>query len=70
MLTNETYDNLRIWAQLILPIGTFLAAIMTIWAVPHADQVMATFSALDVLAGAIVTVAKAKWDKEHGDAGE
>lgn len=62
-MTNETYDSLRIVSQLILPIGTFVSGVMTVWGVPYADQVMATFAALDVLAGTIVTVAKARWDR-------
>ena len=64
-MSNRTYDILRIFAQLILPLGTFISGVMSIWEVPAADQVMATFAALDVLAGAIVTVAKAQWDRGH-----
>lgn len=64
-MSNKTYDTLRILSQLILPIGTFVSGVMTIWHAPGAEQVMATFAALDVLAGAIVTVAKAQWDRSH-----
>lgn len=66
-MTNQTYDSLRIVSQLILPIGTFISGVMTVWGVPYADQVMATFAALDVLAGTAVTIAKAQWDRRsHG----
>lgn len=64
-MSNKTYDNLKTCALLILPIGTFVSGVMTIWHAPGAEQVMATFAALDVLAGAIVTVAKAQWDRSH-----
>lgn len=64
-MSNKTYDTLRIFAQLILPIGTFVSGVMTIWGAPAAEQVMATFAALDVLAGAVVTIAKQRWDREH-----
>ena len=63
MMTNKTYDYLRIISQLILPIGTFVSGVMSIWGVPHADQIMATFAALDVLSGTAVTIAKAQWDR-------
>ena len=66
-MTNQTYDSLRIVSQLILPIGTFISGVMAVWGVPYADQVMATFAALDVLAGTAVTIAKAQWDRRsHG----
>lgn len=66
-MTNQTYDSLRIVSQLILPIGTFISGVMSVWGVPYADQVMATFAALDVLAGTAVTIAKAQWDRRsHG----
>lgn len=66
-MSNRTYDTLRIFAQLILPLGTLISGLMTIWELPYAEQLMASFSALDVFAGAIVTIAKAQWDKEHAD---
>lgn len=56
-MSNATYDKLKIIALLVLPIGTFLSTICGIWGIPYADQIQQTFIALDVLVGAIVTVA-------------
>ena len=50
-------------ALLIIPVGTFLETLFQIWGVPGAEQIQQTFIALDVLAGAIVSVAKMRYDK-------
>ena len=69
-LTNKQYDTLKMIALLVLPIGTFISTFLAIWGLPAAEQVQQTFIALDVLCGALVTGLKARWDKEHGDAGK
>lgn len=66
MLTNKTYDTLKIVALLVLPIGTFVATVCGIWGLPYADQLQQTFVAMDVLCGAIVTLAKARYDEANG----
>ena len=51
----KTYDRLKFIALLILPVGTFLSTFCGIWfSEAVADQIMQTFAALDVLAGAVV----------------
>ena len=67
-MSNRTYDALKVIALLVLPIGTFISTCLSIWNVPHAEQVMATFAALDVLCGAVVSVAKGIYDR--GRSGE
>lgn len=64
-MSNKTYDALKVAALLILPIGTFISTFFNIWGLPAAEQLQQTFIALDVLAGAIVTIAKAKYDGGH-----
>ena len=62
-MSNKTYDTLKHLALLILPLGTFISTVCGIWGIPYADQIQQTFIALDVLCGAVVTIAKAQWDK-------
>lgn len=59
---SKNYDMLKTIALLILPIGTFLSTFCGIWGIPHGEQIMQTFAALDVLAGAFVTVSKREYD--------
>ena len=66
MMSNKTYDTLKLIARLVLPIGTFLSTFFSIWGIPYGEQIQQTFIALDVLCGALVTIAKAKYDKERG----
>lgn len=62
-MSNKTYDTLKTIALLVLPIGTFISTILNIWGLPYAEQVQQSFIALDVLCGAVVTIAKAQYDK-------
>jgi len=63
MMSNKTYDTLKVIALLVLPIGTLISAFCNIWSIPYGDQIMQTFAALDVFCGALVTIAKAQYDK-------
>lgn len=67
MMSNKAYDTLKIAALLVLPIGTFISTLLDIWGLPGAQQVQATFVALDVFAGVVVSIAKAEYDKEHAN---
>ena len=67
MMSNKTYDTLKHIALLILPIGTFVSTFFGIWGIPYADQIQQTFIALDVLAGAVVTIAKAQYDRSRSN---
>ena len=64
-MSNKTYDTLKMIALLVLPIGTFLSQFFDIWGLPHGAEIQATFVALDVFAGALVTIAKSVYDKEN-----
>ena len=67
-MSDQTYDTIKIIALLILPLGTFVSTILSIWQVPYSEQVMASFAALDVLAGVVVSIAKARYDsRRDGD---
>ena len=67
-MSNKTYDTLKIIALLILPIGTFVSTFLNIWGLNYAEQIQQTFIALDVFCGAVVTIAKAQYDKRNGAA--
>ena len=64
-MTDRTYDILKICALLVLPIGTFVATVCSIWNLPHTDEIQATFVAADVLMGAIVTIANEMWKRSR-----
>lgn len=64
-MSNKTYDILKVVALLVLPIGTFISTCLSIWNIPHGEQIMATFAALDVLCGAVVSIAKMLWENEN-----
>lgn len=68
MMSNKTYDILKVIALLVLPIGTFVSTFFEIWGIPGAEQIQQTFIALDVLCGALVTISKQIYDKrqQHG----
>ena len=57
MMTNKTYDTLKLIALLIMPAGTCIAAILTAWGLPYGEQITATCAALDVFLGVVVKIA-------------
>lgn len=62
-MSNNTYDALKLIAQIILPaIGTCFV-IASIWGVPHADQIVGTITALDTLLGTMLGVSSMKYKK-------
>jgi len=66
MMSNKTYDTLKTIALLVLPLGTFVSTIFDIWGVQYSQQIQQSFIALDVLCGAVVTIAKARYDAQNG----
>ena len=66
----ETYDNLKFLALIILPVGTFISTFFNIWEIGYAEQIQATFVALDVLVGAIVTISNNAYKKSLEDKSE
>ena len=61
---SKVYDILKLIALLALPLGTFISTFFGIWGIPHGEQIMQTFAALDVFVGALVTASKVAYDKE------
>lgn len=59
------YDRIKAIALLIVPILTLATTLVNIWGVPHADLWAATFAALDVFVGAVVTVAKQIYERKE-----
>lgn len=66
-MTNKMYDTIKTIALLLVPVLTLATTLVNIWGVPHADLWAATFAAIDVFAGAVVTVAKKLHDERHKD---
>lgn len=62
---HETYDKLKFLALLVVPLGTFISTLLNIWGLPFADQIMASFAALDLFIGAVVVASKKAYDKQQ-----
>ena len=62
-MTNKQYDTLKTISLLIAPIVVFLTALVDIWGIPSGSQLVATLAAVDVLLGAIVTIARQQYFK-------
>ena len=69
-MPNKAYDIMKFISLIIAPVATFTAALMQIWGIPYGAEITATIAAADILMGAIVTAAKAIWDKEQKEAEE
>lgn len=64
-MSNKAYDIIKTIALLLVPILTLATTLVNIWGVPHADLWAATFAAVDVFVGAVVTVSKKLYDERH-----
>lgn len=64
-MSNKAYDIIKTIALLLVPILTLATTLVNIWGVPHADLWAATFAAVDVFVGAVVTVAKRLYDERQ-----
>lgn len=64
-MTNKMYDTIKTIALLLVPVLTLATTLVNIWGVPHADLWAATFAALDVFVGAVVTVAKQIYERKE-----
>lgn len=63
-MTDKTYDKLKFIALLIAPIVVFISTVCNVWNVAYTEQISATLAAVDVLFGAIVTIAKKRYDEK------
>lgn len=66
-MSNKTYDTLKTTALILVPVLAFAAAMVNIWEVPYADKIVASLTALDTLAGAIVIAAGKAYKKQTED---
>jgi len=64
MISDKTYDFIKMVALIGAPVIVFLSALCNIWAVPHAAELTATLAAIDTLIGAVVAALKAAYDKK------
>lgn len=71
LLSDKTYNILKLGAQLVLPaIGALYFALAAVWDLPAGAQVTGTIAALNVFVGVVVTFAKmlheASWAQYDG----
>lgn len=67
-MSNKAYDIIKTIALIATPTITFIAAVISIWNIPHGAEITATLAALDTFLGALVVVLKVNYDrKEKGD---
>lgn len=63
-MSNKTYDVLKYIAQIALPaIGTLYFALANIWALPYAEEIVGTITAVDAFLGAILGISTAAYNK-------
>lgn len=67
ILTNKTYDILKLIALLILPVSELITALGHIWGLPHAAEITATLVALDAFLGAVVKICSDAYKNCNGD---
>ena len=64
-LSNKTYDILKWVCLIVLPaLSTFYSVIASVWKLPCANEVILTIDAIGVLAGTIIGVSTAQYNKE------
>ena len=61
-MNNKTYDIIKNTALVITPVLAFIASLVSIWNIPHGAEITATLTAIDTLLGAIVIVAKKRYE--------
>lgn len=67
-LKNKTYDVLKYIALVAMPaLATLIAALGSIWGLPHTEAVVATVTALDGCIGALLGVSSASFYHDGGD---
>ena len=62
---SNTYDRLRLIGQIFIPVSAFIASMMEIFDVTHADIVTAVLTAVDMLIGSLITISKQEYDKRQ-----
>ena len=62
-MSNRTYDIIKLVSLVAVPLVAFISALMTIWNVPHGEQITATLTAVDTLLGALVVILAKEYNK-------
>lgn len=62
-MSNRTYDIIKLISLAVVPLVAFISSLMTIWNVPHGEQITATLTALDTLLGALVVILAKEYNK-------
>lgn len=56
-MSNETFDLLKYFAQIILPaLATLYFALSQIWGLPCGEEVVGTITAIDAFLGAVLRI--------------
>lgn len=64
-MNENLYNILKVIGRLVLPLGTFIAAICQIWGLPYGDKITATLAALAALINAVLGVVSVNYWQEH-----
>lgn len=68
LFSNKVYTILKALAMIILPaIGSFYAAIATIWGLGYIEEVVGTIVAIDTLLGVILQISTTQFNKTGTD---
>ena len=63
---NETYDNLKWIAMILLPaLGTLYFALAAIWGLPYGEQIVGTITAIDAFLGALLGISSEQYKKQQ-----
>jgi hypothetical protein len=64
MMSNKIYDVLKWIAMVVLPaIGTLYFTLAGIWGLPYGEQILGTFSAVEVALGTVLQISSARYKK-------
>ena len=68
-LSNKTYDILKKVSMLMIPLGTFIAALVDIFGIPYGIEICATISAFGIFLGKFLEISSKEYfaDKEEVD---
>lgn len=56
-MSNETFDFLKYFAQIILPaLATLYFALSQIWGLPCGEEIVGTITAIDAFLGAVLKI--------------
>lgn len=64
-MSNKLYDVLKWIAQLFLPaVATLYFALANVWALPYAEQIVGTITAVDAFLGVILGISSVSYTKK------